>query len=58
MVFRRKQESHPEAREEVGGYLYGRMARMGLLTYMQAYDSKRPSIDPKKKKVRYTVVDV
>ena len=36
--------TNPAVRESIGGYLYGRMGRAGLVTYMQTFQTTRPKL--------------
>lgn len=38
----RHHQTHPEVRDAVGSYLYGRFGREGLITYMQTFTAERP----------------
>ncbi len=44
----RNYQTHPRTRHAVGGYLYGRMGRMGLLTHMHTFEAKRPKFEGRK----------
>ena len=37
MSLPRNHETHPENRQSVGGYLYGKLGRLGLLAHMHTF---------------------
>ena len=43
MSLPRNHETHPENRQSVGGYLYGKLGRLGLLSHMHTFQAKRPA---------------
>ena len=42
MSLPRNHGTHPENRQSVGGYLYGKLGRLGLLSHMHTFQAKRP----------------
>ena len=50
MSLPRNHETHPENRQSVGGYLYGKLGRLGLLAHMHTFQAKRPGFKAKRRR--------